>query len=329
VVYLYSFFFWRFGIVLVFGFLASLLKSNRMSRARLVYLSTLPSDPSYNEGYRCDYCMKYFDEGPLYHCTITGTDACVQCARRGGVVEDVVNANVCLRKVMFPEKVVFDEINAGLRRVVREESLEGLRESLASTVVLGFQCEENVVGVLLANGTNILGLLEGKSVAAGWVVQPGSAPLHDMLRSAFHERTSQYPSPTKVSATPIYPAHFASLFPWFAGVAAQVSSSVFESDAGKVNESPVFKNTTSQIPTFIATTSFPSESQTAGDRVLFLLSSDILHCFSFKENLEVVIEQNVTCGWKSGNKISNIQGSSLTKGTLDWVRAVLVHMCAN
>ena len=296
------------------------------AKARLVYLASLPSDPSYSEGYRCDYCLKYFDEGPLYHCTTTGTDACLPCAQKGGVEEKMKLGGRYLAKVAFPEKVIFDEVNAGLQRVAsEEESLDGLRGSLNSSVVLGYQCEENVIGVLLANGTNILGLLEGKSVAAGWVVQPGSAPLHDMLKSVFKERPSQ--SPSKVSATPIYPAHFASLFPWFMSMAAHVVSSRFESDATKERSYPIFDKVTSQLPTFIACTSIPSESQTSGDRALFLLSSDILQIFSFKEGLEVAVATDTISAWQAGIRLSGSLETSMTKGVIDWARAVLIHMC--
>lgn len=295
-----------------------------MSRTRLVYLADLPDDPSYSEGYRCDYCLKYFDFGPLYHCNVTGTDACVPCARSGAPAEDdVALAKSNLAKVAFPDKLLFDTANAALAKTGSEEgALDGLASSLKSTVVLGYQCQSNVVGVLLANGVNILGMLERGIVAAGWVVCPGTSPVLDMLKSVFKERAVQ--TPTKVTATPVYPAHFATLFPWFLDMVAQVSATQFETAAQRGVAAPAFNAVAAQLPTFVACTSFPTESPTSGDKMLFLLSSDVLHVFSFRDGIEVVADASDTRTWVSGIPAAV---SPLTRPTLEWARAVLLHLC--
>eukprot|EP00758_Cryptobia_borreli_P007034 Tbor_TRINITY_DN5237_c0_g1::TRINITY_DN5237_c0_g1_i1::g.16202::m.16202 len=191
---------------------------------KLKFLPNLPVDtePTYADGYECDFCNNSFSVGPFYHCALTGIDACIKCAttKKCTIAEDQLiqqsnggsngnmntisamdtstshfgNSNnmytLVIHKIAFPTLSLIRETSESLQRLTCEQfaGVEGAEDLVTALkdakVLFAYMIQSNVVCVLLSTGANILAIYDNSMLAAAWVTISGKSTTQRALDGA-------------------------------------------------------------------------------------------------------------------------------------------------
>ena len=222
------------------------------SNAQLHYYPSLPieTEPLYKDGFQCDFCSKEFRKGPFYHCTMTGTDCCVNCAVTHSV--DAVRkptatvSNASIVSFHVPSRTMFLSAQKALQEIVNKPETfifqhgpQILSAVSAARIMFGAIIQVDIFLVVLSNGTNLVGAFTNGVIKQSWCVTPAaptSALWLDHVRTASSRKSHLLKLAEGDVLYTITPAHFLLLFPWFPTFAretpAMYSSLVKASEKG-------------------------------------------------------------------------------------------------